>query len=213
MPTSEPATESSSVEPLELGQSTEALPEDPLSIVEQLASDELNGRNNLTDGSTAARRLLVSKLAGVLEPARPDVAGDDRYLQPYDAGTNVVGMINDDDAVELLDPVARAVPDFWLLPADGPEAAAEFLPQLQAIVDAGPRHVTTQRLGWCSPVQQRWSTRWARPSAAAHVISPVCGRGWAGPVALRSASLDIGVAKAHQGRRRRGRMRTVRRAA
>jgi len=92
-PTSELSSESPPTEPLELEQSTDALLEDPFAIVEQLASDELNGRNNLTDGSTAARELLVSKLAGVIEPARRDVAGDDGLLQPYDAGTNIVGIL------------------------------------------------------------------------------------------------------------------------
>ena len=90
---SEPPTEPVSSEPLELEQSTEALLVDPFAIVEQLAGDEFNGRNNLTDGSTAARELLVSNLAGVLEPARPDVAGDEGYLQPYDVGTNIVGIL------------------------------------------------------------------------------------------------------------------------
>ena len=39
--------------------------------------------------------------------------------------------------MELLDLVARAEPDFALLPGDGPATAAEFLIDLQAIVDAG----------------------------------------------------------------------------
>ncbi len=85
------APEPTSTEPLE--QTTDVLLEDPFAIVEQLAGDQLNGRNNLTDGSTAARELLVSKLVGVLEPGRPEVAGGDGFLQPYDVGTNIVGIL------------------------------------------------------------------------------------------------------------------------
>ena len=90
---SDPAAEPVSTEPLDVEQSTDALLVDPFAIVEQLAGDELNGRNNLTDGSTAARELLLSELVGVLEPARSDEDGDDGYLQPYDAGTNIVGIL------------------------------------------------------------------------------------------------------------------------
>lgn len=72
---------------------TEALLVDPFVLVEALASDELNGRDNLTDGSAAARVLLLDQLVGVVEPAQPGLAGDDGYLQPYDGGTNIVGIL------------------------------------------------------------------------------------------------------------------------
>ncbi|MGA9275880.1 M28 family peptidase [Ilumatobacter sp.] len=89
-----PATEPPATEPPATDVPTiDAGTGDPSTLVEQLASDELNGRNNGTDGSTAARELLLSELVDVLEPARPDAAGDDGFLQPYDEGTNIIGLL------------------------------------------------------------------------------------------------------------------------
>ncbi|MDX2379849.1 MAG: M28 family peptidase [Acidimicrobiia bacterium] len=72
---------------------TEAPPEalDVRTIVELLASDEMNGRDNQTPGSALARDLLVSELAAIAQPAYPD--SPDGYLQTYDVGTNIIGVI------------------------------------------------------------------------------------------------------------------------
>jgi Peptidase family M28 len=66
---------------------------DPIAIVEMLASDELNGRNNQTDESTAARELLLPFVTGLADPADPEAEGTDGYLQVYDAGTNILGVM------------------------------------------------------------------------------------------------------------------------
>jgi hypothetical protein len=87
--TDPPATDAPATEP------TDAEPAgvDPFVVVEELAADELDGRNNLTDGSATARELLLAQLVGVVEPARPDADGDEGYLQTYDLGTNIVGIL------------------------------------------------------------------------------------------------------------------------
>jgi hypothetical protein len=66
---------------------------DPIAIVEMLASDELDGRNNQTDGSTAARELLLPIVAELAEPADSAAAGTDGYLQVYEQGTNIVAVM------------------------------------------------------------------------------------------------------------------------
>lgn len=58
-------------------------------LVERLARDETQGRNNLTDGSARARAILVDWMTSRgLEPA-----GTDGYLQPFSQGTNVIGVL------------------------------------------------------------------------------------------------------------------------
>ena len=51
--------------------------------VAHLSSDSMDGRNNLTPGGQAARDYLVEQL-------KPNAAV---YLQPFDKGTNVLGVI------------------------------------------------------------------------------------------------------------------------
>jgi hypothetical protein len=62
-------------------------------LLEALASDEMNGRDNQTPGSLLAQELLVAQLSQFAEPAFPDADGDAGYLQPYDVGTNVLAII------------------------------------------------------------------------------------------------------------------------
>ncbi len=66
---------------------------DPAGLVSLLASDEMNGRNNESEGSAASRDLLVSLLSIVAAPAVPDGSGGLGFLQEYDVGTNIVGVI------------------------------------------------------------------------------------------------------------------------
>ena len=79
----------------EAGPITEATDDalDVRALVEALAADEMNGRDNQTPGSSAAQELLVGELRRFAEPAFPDAAGDDGYLQPFDTGTNVLAVI------------------------------------------------------------------------------------------------------------------------
>ncbi len=69
-------------------------------LVETLASDEMNGRDNQTPGSAAARALLVGQLARFTEPILPNEAGDEGFLQPYDLGTNILAVIPGGELVE-----------------------------------------------------------------------------------------------------------------
>jgi hypothetical protein len=62
-------------------------------LVEALASDSLTGRDNGTDGSLAARRLLIDQLALFTQPAFVDSTGDDRFLQHFDEGANILAVI------------------------------------------------------------------------------------------------------------------------
>ncbi|MBY0276798.1 M28 family peptidase [Candidatus Binatia bacterium] len=61
-------------------------------ITATLASDELEGRNNLTEGSRKARAYLI----GQLREIGPGVSGgtdDDAYEHPFALGTNLVAVI------------------------------------------------------------------------------------------------------------------------
>src|SRR3569623_1081993 len=58
--------------------------------VAHLSSDSMDGRNNLTPGGQAARDYLVEQL-------KPNAAV---YLQPFDKGTNVLGVIPGTDKRE-----------------------------------------------------------------------------------------------------------------
>lgn len=62
-------------------------------LVAALASDDLAGRDNLTPGSTAAQELIATELAAFADPAFPGAEELEGYLQRYDLGTNVVGVI------------------------------------------------------------------------------------------------------------------------
>jgi Zn-dependent M28 family amino/carboxypeptidase len=70
---------------------TEAPPSDEGSIYEEvlvaLADDALEGRAHLTAGSEAAQEYLVEQLAEIAEPLV------DGYRQPFDEGTNLLGII------------------------------------------------------------------------------------------------------------------------
>jgi hypothetical protein len=68
-------------------------PMTPRVVVEMLASDAMGGRDNETEGSLAARLLLIDELKGFAQPAFPELAGDAGYLQPFPGGVNVVAMI------------------------------------------------------------------------------------------------------------------------
>ncbi len=62
-------------------------------LVEELASDEMNGRDNQTPGSAAARELLVGELARFADPVFPEAGEFDGYLQEYEEGTNILAVI------------------------------------------------------------------------------------------------------------------------
>ena len=62
-------------------------------IVETLASDKFEGRDNQSPGSALAREFLYEELSKFAQPINPDVEGIEAYLQPYDLGTNVLAMI------------------------------------------------------------------------------------------------------------------------
>jgi hypothetical protein len=67
-------------------------------IVDHLASDELEGRDNQTPGSEAAQAYLTDLLADVAEPLPG--APDDGYAWPFDAGTNLLGLIPGGDLAD-----------------------------------------------------------------------------------------------------------------
>lgn len=96
-PTTEPpVTDPPTIEPPTTGAPDpdgDPLLSDPAALVAVLAADELNGRNNLTDGSAVARDLLVGLVAQLAEPHDSAAAGLEGYLQPYGQGTNIVGVM------------------------------------------------------------------------------------------------------------------------
>jgi len=73
---------------------------DTQQVVEALASDELNGRDNRTPGSLSAQELLVSQLAQFAEPAFPESDGNSGFLQPFDVGTNILAIIPGGDLAD-----------------------------------------------------------------------------------------------------------------
>ena len=68
-------------------------------IVEALASDDLSGRDNLTDGSYGAQEFLYSQISEFTDPAY-DGEGIDGYLQAFPAGSNVIGVIPGSDLAD-----------------------------------------------------------------------------------------------------------------
>ena len=62
-------------------------------IVAALAADELVGRDNGTPGSLAAQQLLIAQLAQFAQPAYPDRAGADGFVQHFDVGTNLLAVV------------------------------------------------------------------------------------------------------------------------
>jgi len=72
---------------------------DARGIVEMLASDELAGRDNFSDGSIAAQEVLYGQLSEFAEPAF-DGEGIDGYLQKFPDGTNIVAVIPGTDLAD-----------------------------------------------------------------------------------------------------------------
>ncbi len=72
---------------------------DTADLVAALADDALEGRDNLTEGSLASQRLLIDQLATFAQPAY-DQEGDGAYLQPFDAGSNVLAVIPGGDLAD-----------------------------------------------------------------------------------------------------------------
>lgn len=64
-------------------------------LVEALASDDLEGRDNLTPGSTDAQALIVEQLSQFAQPALAD-----GYLQPFTLGSNILGVIPGGDLAD-----------------------------------------------------------------------------------------------------------------
>ncbi len=58
-----------------------------------LADDDLDGRDNDTPGSAAARQYIIDQIRGFAAGLDSGASGDDAYLQPFDRGTNVLGVI------------------------------------------------------------------------------------------------------------------------
>ncbi|MCE9623435.1 MAG: M20/M25/M40 family metallo-hydrolase [Actinomycetia bacterium] len=73
---------------------TEAAPSelDARAIVEVLAGDELGGRDNLTDFSTAAQDFLIGEVSQFAQPVFTG-EGNEAYLQHFDEGTNILAMV------------------------------------------------------------------------------------------------------------------------
>lgn len=92
--TTEPApttTESAPVTTEPATTTTEPAGDDVRTMVEVLASDEMNGRDNLTPGSQLARDYIVGELEHFADPAFGE--GTDGYLQPFDLGTNIIALL------------------------------------------------------------------------------------------------------------------------
>jgi Zn-dependent M28 family amino/carboxypeptidase len=64
-----------------------------------LASDELAGRDNFTDGSIAAQDFLIGQLSQFAEPAY-DGDGSEGFLQQFPDGTNVLAVIPGTDLAD-----------------------------------------------------------------------------------------------------------------
>ena len=69
-------------------------------LVTALASDEFNGRDNMTPGSLAAQELLESQLAQFAEPAVPSGDGNPGFAQQFDAGTNIIAIVPGTDLAD-----------------------------------------------------------------------------------------------------------------
>ncbi|OWY62822.1 hypothetical protein B7486_56380, partial [cyanobacterium TDX16] len=61
-------------------------------VVEALAADELEGRDDGTPGSAAAQDLIIEQLETFAEPV-PGADAADPYRQAFAGGTNVLGVI------------------------------------------------------------------------------------------------------------------------
>ncbi len=65
-----------------------------------LAGDATDGRNNNTPGSTLAQNYLLEALTGLTDGANSAATGVDAYKQPFDQGTNLVGVIPGTDLAD-----------------------------------------------------------------------------------------------------------------
>ena len=79
--------------------------EDPViagyrTVVETLASDELAGRDNGTQGSVAAQEFLIGQLSEFAQPLAPGATGPDAFRQAFGVGTNLVAIIPGSDLAD-----------------------------------------------------------------------------------------------------------------
>ena len=75
-------------------------PLDARELVEALAADELEGRDNGTAGSLAAQQILIGQLAHFAQPADPTMVGDDGFRHVFSSGTNLLGVIPGGDLAD-----------------------------------------------------------------------------------------------------------------
>ncbi|MDO8361322.1 MAG: M28 family peptidase [Actinomycetota bacterium] len=73
-------------------------PDDPViagyrEVVETLADDTLDGRDNLTDASLAAQAYLIEQLREFAQPIDPAAGGDAGYRQEFAQGVNLLAVI------------------------------------------------------------------------------------------------------------------------
>jgi len=73
------------------------VPSEARAIVEELTSDELQGRDNATPGSQQAQALLSARLEEVTEPLP---GATDGYRWPIPQGTNLLGMVPGGDQAD-----------------------------------------------------------------------------------------------------------------
>ncbi len=66
---------------------------DAIEFVRLLAADDMAGRDNDTPQSARARQLLTDTLRPLANPPADGTPGNDAYLQPFEGGTNVIGLI------------------------------------------------------------------------------------------------------------------------
>lgn len=62
-------------------------------LVETLAADEMNGRDNLTAGSLLAQNFLIKELEKIADPVFTELQGADGYLQHYAVGSNILAIV------------------------------------------------------------------------------------------------------------------------
>jgi hypothetical protein len=67
---------------------------DVRALVETLATDEMNGRDNLTAGSLRAQEFLIKELEKIADPVFPELQGAERYLQHYAVGSNILAVVH-----------------------------------------------------------------------------------------------------------------------
>jgi hypothetical protein len=72
---------------------------DTRALTEALASDELAGRDNLTDASIAAQELLIDQISSFAEPVF-DAEGLEGYLQYFHRGANILAVVRGGDLAD-----------------------------------------------------------------------------------------------------------------